>query len=258
VAAGGRPRGPGLLPGLRRPGGQRGRHHRHPPQNATAPHPARGAAPATGVHDHHVSPGRPHRRPACARPAAGLRPAAARPGRPAPLWGPAIAGRRHRPPRLAVLLEVGRPPRPPRRRHRRAARARLTDPALLELRGAVPPRRRDRRHRPGRHCLRPPPRRPHPQHQRRVAPPPARPARDRLATGVRLRDPAPPGRHLRQLPRPRRLRPCASRLRRGHLPPPGRAQGRHDPDNVFRLNHNIPPSTLGREAGAPKPASTRG
>ena len=33
---------------------------------------------------------------------------------------------------------------------------------------------------------------------------------------------------------------------------------RHDPDNVLRLNHNIPPSTIGKAAGVPKPASTRG
>jgi hypothetical protein len=30
---------------------------------------------------------------------------------------------------------------------------------------------------------------------------------------------------------------------------------RHDPDNVFRLNHNIPPSTIGKAAGIPKPAA---
>jgi FAD/FMN-containing dehydrogenase/DNA-binding HxlR family transcriptional regulator len=33
---------------------------------------------------------------------------------------------------------------------------------------------------------------------------------------------------------------------------------RHDPDNLFRLNHNIQPSTIGREAGVPKPAGARG
>jgi hypothetical protein len=33
---------------------------------------------------------------------------------------------------------------------------------------------------------------------------------------------------------------------------------RHDPDNVFRVNHNIPPSTIGKPAGIPKPAGTRG
>jgi FAD/FMN-containing dehydrogenase/DNA-binding HxlR family transcriptional regulator len=32
---------------------------------------------------------------------------------------------------------------------------------------------------------------------------------------------------------------------------------RHDPDNVFCLNHNIQPSTIGREAEVPKPAGTR-
>jgi Berberine and berberine like len=33
---------------------------------------------------------------------------------------------------------------------------------------------------------------------------------------------------------------------------------RHDPDNVFRLNHNIPLSTIGTAAGVPKPAGTPG
>jgi FAD/FMN-containing dehydrogenase len=33
---------------------------------------------------------------------------------------------------------------------------------------------------------------------------------------------------------------------------------RHDPDNVFRLNHNIPPSTLRRGAGVPRAAGRRG
>jgi DNA-binding SARP family transcriptional activator len=33
---------------------------------------------------------------------------------------------------------------------------------------------------------------------------------------------------------------------------------RHDPDNLFRLNHNIPPSTIGTGAGTPKPAGARG
>jgi FAD/FMN-containing dehydrogenase len=33
---------------------------------------------------------------------------------------------------------------------------------------------------------------------------------------------------------------------------------RHDPDNVFRFNHNIRPSTIGTGAGTPKPAGARG
>jgi FAD/FMN-containing dehydrogenase len=33
---------------------------------------------------------------------------------------------------------------------------------------------------------------------------------------------------------------------------------RHDPDNLFRLNHNIRPSTIGPATGATKPAGTRG
>jgi hypothetical protein len=65
-------------------------------------------------------------------------------------------------PLLAVLLEVGRPPRARRRPQQRAARARLADPVSLDLRRAVPPRRRDRRRRPGHHRLLPPPRRPQP------------------------------------------------------------------------------------------------
>jgi hypothetical protein len=44
-----------------------------------------------------------------------------------------------------------------------------------ELRGAVPPGWRGRRRRSGHHGLLPPPRRPHPQHQRGVAPQPVRP-----------------------------------------------------------------------------------
>jgi hypothetical protein len=71
-------------------------------------------------------------------------------------------------------------------------------------------------------------------------------------TAILLRHPAPPGRRLRQLPGPRRRTACASRLWRGHLPPPGGAQGPPRPRNVFRFNHNIRPSTIGTGAGNPE------
>jgi hypothetical protein len=57
--------------------------------------------------------------------------------------------------------------------------------------------------------------------------------------------------------RPERVQRALSVWAEDVRPLAGSMKDRHDPDNLFRLNHNIWPSTIGTGAGIPKPAGTR-
>ena len=78
--------------------------------------------------------------------------------------------RRHRPPRVALLLEGDEPRRPLRRRHRRHRRSRLRRRLAPVVRGDVPHGWRRRPSPPRRHRLRRSRRGPQHRHRRRVAP----------------------------------------------------------------------------------------
>ena len=78
--------------------------------------------------------------------------------------------RRHRPPRVALLLEVHEPRRPLRRRHRRHRRSRLRRQLAPVVLGDVPHGWRRRPSPPRRHRLRRSRRGPQHHHRRRVAP----------------------------------------------------------------------------------------
>ena len=146
--------------------GTRGQARHRPP---AAGHP-RAPALAAGHRRRLLLRRRRRRRRACGAGPAPARDAARGPARTRAVRRLPGRPRRHRPPRVALLLEGHEPRRPHRRRHRRHRRSRLHRQLAPVVRGDVPHGRRRRPSPPRRHRLRRSRRGPHHQHRRRVAP----------------------------------------------------------------------------------------